>query len=52
MTFTVTVHDDDAGTLIPDKVRLAPPAEALTVPVHPVPVMAADGVPVLTSPAG
>jgi len=52
VTFTLTVQDESAGMVAPESVALAPPAAAVTVPVHPAPLTVAFGVAVFTSPAG
>lgn len=52
VTFTVTVHDEVAGIVAPERATLAPPAAAVTIPVHPAPDSAPDGAAVFTNPAG
>jgi hypothetical protein len=52
VTFTVIVHEPPIGMVAAESTKLAPPALAVTVPEHPAPEIAADGVAVLTRPAG
>src|SRR6185312_5247842 len=49
-TFTVTVHEPDAGIVAPESATLVPPLAAVTAP--PAHVVAPAGVAVLARPAG